>query len=244
MVKSLLMLLFWSVASILPAADAATPLSVTPVAAGSGPTALPLASAAPAWQPAQGSMAVNFAALSGYGLGLIDWHSDAYSEEFQLTYSLNHADEALQQSEGYLPASYTYGASSSSWSLALTPLQRWRLFHLGRFGGLFLDAGPYASYAHYQYQSDVSKSNFIYEPTGYEVAYEYDSVAVGLKAGIDVEVYIVQGWSIQLGYLVSGAWLHFYEPEWQTTNAQYVYDYTGWTFNTGSAQAGLNYYFR
>jgi len=189
-------------------------------------------------------MALNFAALSGYGLGLIDWHTDRYSELFQLTYGFSHTDESLEQTEGYVPAGYDYAASASSWSIAFTPLQRWSLLRLGKHANFFVDAGPYASYSHYQYHSVVSSSNYGGDPVGYQVAYNYDSYALGLKAGADLEVCFLEGWSIQLGYLVSGAWLHFYEPTWQTTNSQYLYAYSGWTFSTGSVQAGLNYYFR
>lgn len=192
------------------------------------------------WHPNHASMALNLTALNGTGVGLITWHSDTYSEEDQITLNGGHNDWARTS---YVPNTTSKAnGSTSDWNLSITSLMRWRICPLRRFADLNLIVGPYASYAHDQYFENGN--NPLQSPPNREGGYSTDAYSLGLKTGVDVELFFLEGWSLQLGYLVSGAWSSSYETIGYSNRSDSNFSYTGWSYGNGAAQAGLNYYFR
>jgi hypothetical protein len=195
-----------------------------------------------AWHPVAGSQSVDFTALNGTGIGLTTWHTDRYSEQDLLTAGISHFEANISSVQPWPPNDNASFQDYSTWNISVTSLQRWRLSRLGRHAHLNLLIGPYAAYTHIQSDSNVSYAS----NAASQSSYTYDTYTIGLKAGLDVELFIVEGWSLQLGYVASGAWFRSFEPENASGNTTYTYSFTNseWTVSSGSAQAGLNYYFR
>jgi hypothetical protein len=209
-----------------PTASEAVP--VTPIS----PVQAPTPGLLTAWHPEKGDHALNLSAFNGLTLGWMSWFSDHHSEEDLLSLSLSFS--ALQNLE---PNSDTApNANNLSCGFTYASIQRWRIKKLGQFGDLNILAGPYLSYSY-----NYGKFDSLYsDQTTYQNIY-----GVGLKAGLDVEMFPTNGWSIQLGYLASGAWQDYtYINNNDRPSIEYAGQYTTLAFSIGTFQAGLNYYFK
>jgi len=186
------------------------------------------------WHPTRGSQAVELTAFNGFGLGYLHWYSDSHSEEDILSCgtSLLNLDQGASQSSGYLPINQSY-----SWNATFNVLERWQIFPLGHIGSLNLVAGPYVSYA-YSYLSQT----FNNQPFGFVNTNE--TYTLGIKAGADVEFYLLKDLSIQLGYLVSASWQKTNLTSYYNAGDESTFYGEQWTVGSGTDYAGLNYYFR
>jgi hypothetical protein len=174
------------------------------------------------WRPTEGSRALGIDAFNGTGISLSTWYSSQHSENDTLLFNGNGQyfqpqDKLLKSSADLLMG---YGFSIIS-------LQRWRLWKLGRFGDLDFVAGPFISTGGSGYFNVNQGPRFMFGDYSY---------SVGVKTGLETECYILPGWSLDLGYLLTVAG--------GTGGPDGNLFISDWSFSFGSAQVGLNYYFR